>query len=120
MSEKGKIARALDKSRDLGEVVKLVEELRRAILVYQVSIEHHTSWGGESLTRGTGVTTAIDIQPSRPPDREFVLLVSDSEADLLTGHIKSSFDALLKMRQVREHARPKTPTNTFADINGQR
>ena len=43
MSEKGKIARALDKSRDLGEVVKLVEELRRAILVYQVSIEHHTS-----------------------------------------------------------------------------
>ena len=64
------------------------------------------------MTRGTGVTTAIDIQPSRPPDREFVLLVSDSEADLLTGHIKSSFDALLKMRQVRGHMHDRKPRLT--------
>ena len=34
--EKGKIARVLDKAQDSEEVVKLVEELRRAILVYQV------------------------------------------------------------------------------------
>ena len=40
LSEKGKIARALDKMRDSGEVIKLVEELRRAILVYQVSARH--------------------------------------------------------------------------------
>lgn len=37
LSEKGKVARALDKSRDSGKVVRLVEELRQAILVYQVS-----------------------------------------------------------------------------------
>ena len=37
--EKGKIARALDKAQDSEEVVKLVEELRRAVLVYQVSIK---------------------------------------------------------------------------------
>lgn len=38
LSEKGKVARALDKSRDSGKVVRLVEELRQAILVYQVSV----------------------------------------------------------------------------------
>ncbi|KAF9789294.1 hypothetical protein BJ322DRAFT_1105154 [Thelephora terrestris] len=34
---KGKTARVLDKTRDSGEVVKLVERLRQATLVYQVS-----------------------------------------------------------------------------------
>ena len=43
LSEKGTAARFLDKTRDSGEVVKLVEELRRAILVYQVSIRHRQS-----------------------------------------------------------------------------
>jgi len=35
--EKGKTARFLDKGRDSGEVVKLVERLRDAITHYQVS-----------------------------------------------------------------------------------
>jgi hypothetical protein len=35
--EKGKVARILDKVKDSGEVVGLVEELRRAIAIYQVS-----------------------------------------------------------------------------------
>ena len=87
MSEKGKVARVLDKTRDLGEVIKLVEELRRAILVYQVSIIHHPSLG--LLTRGLGVATAIDIQPSRPPHCKFVLLIFDCECDVLTDRIKS-------------------------------
>lgn len=39
LSEKGKLARALDKTRDLGEVVKLMERLRQAILIYQVGIQ---------------------------------------------------------------------------------
>ena len=43
LSEKGTAARFLDKTRDSGEVVKLVEELRRAILVYQVSVRHRQS-----------------------------------------------------------------------------
>ena len=33
---KGKIARVLDKSQDSGAVINLIEQLRRAILVYQV------------------------------------------------------------------------------------
>ena len=35
--EKGKAARLVDKGRDSGEVVKLVERLRNAIIRYQVS-----------------------------------------------------------------------------------
>ena len=34
--EKGKVARTLDKRKDSGMVAKLVEELRQAILLYQV------------------------------------------------------------------------------------
>ena len=101
LSEKGKIARALDKMRDSGEVIKLVEELRRTILVYQVSARHHQSRG--SLTRGTGVTTAVDIPPGRPSDCEFLPLIFDSEAKLVADRTKSSFDALLKFHQVSEH-----------------
>ena len=37
LSEKGKVARVLDKMRDSQEVINLVEKLRQAILVYQVS-----------------------------------------------------------------------------------
>lgn len=35
---KGKTARVLDKTRDSGEVIKLVERLRQATLIYQVGI----------------------------------------------------------------------------------
>ena len=34
--DKGKGARILDKKKDSGMVVKLVEDLRQAILIYQV------------------------------------------------------------------------------------
>ena len=37
LSGKNRLARVLDKTRDVQEVVKLVEKLRQAILVYQVS-----------------------------------------------------------------------------------
>ncbi|KAF9647150.1 hypothetical protein BDM02DRAFT_2808576 [Thelephora ganbajun] len=37
LSRKKTIARVLDKERDLGEVVALVERLRQAILIYQMS-----------------------------------------------------------------------------------
>lgn len=36
--EKGIAARILDKKRDSGMVIKLVEELRQAILIYQVGL----------------------------------------------------------------------------------
>ena len=37
LSEKGKVAKFLDKKRDAGAIVRLVEQLRQAILIYQVS-----------------------------------------------------------------------------------
>jgi hypothetical protein len=40
LSEKGKVARILDKAQDTEEVVKLIEQLRRAILIYQVTTKH--------------------------------------------------------------------------------
>lgn len=35
---KGKAARILDKTQDSGKIIKLVEDLRQAILIYQVGI----------------------------------------------------------------------------------
>ena len=37
LSEKGKVARFLDKTKDSAEVVALVEKLRQDIVIYQVS-----------------------------------------------------------------------------------
>ena len=55
------------------------------------------------LTRGTGVTTTVDIQPGRSLDCEFLPLVSDCGTKLVAGRMKSSFDALLKLHHVREY-----------------
>ena len=44
LSGKGKLDRMLDKKKDLEQIVKLVEELRQAILIYQVgTVENHQS-----------------------------------------------------------------------------
>ena len=103
LSEKGKVARALDKKRDSGEVIKLIEKLRQAILVYQVSARLYLS--PKPLTCGTGVTATGDIQPGHPTDRMSLPLIFHFEANLLSGWFQSSFDAILKLHQVREHAR---------------
>ena len=47
---KGKAARLLDKARDSGTVVKLVEELRQVLLVYQVSVVGSSRLGLVELT----------------------------------------------------------------------
>jgi len=39
-SEKSKVARVLDKTQDLQEVIGLVENLRQVVLIYQVSVRH--------------------------------------------------------------------------------
>ena len=75
LSEKGKVARVLDKARDSGEVVRLVEKLRQAILIYQVSAGRSQS--RKSLTCGTGVTTTVHIQSGCAFDRKFLSTVSD-------------------------------------------
>jgi len=103
LSEKGKIARVLDKTQDAQEVIKLVEKLRQAILEYQVSGRNH--WSRKPLIRGTGITTAVNIQSGRPVDREFLHPVSDFETDQAVGLFKSSFGVLLKLHQVRQWVR---------------
>ena len=40
LSDKGKVARVLDKKQDSEKVIGLVEKLRQAILIYQVSGKH--------------------------------------------------------------------------------
>jgi hypothetical protein len=98
LSGKKKLARVLDKAQDSQEVVKLVEKLRQAILVYQVSARRRQ--GQRSLTRGAGITTTVDIQPGRPFDRELLLPVSGAEAQRAIFRFKASFDAILKLHQV--------------------
>jgi len=44
LSEKGKVSRILDKAKDAQEVIGLVEKLRQAILVYQVSTKDYRCW----------------------------------------------------------------------------
>ena len=83
LSEKGKVARVLDKAQDLQEVVGLVEKLRQAILIYQVGVGNCQSQ--RSLTRGAGIAATIDIQSSRPAEREFPLPVFSLEAHWAVG-----------------------------------
>ena len=98
LSEKGKIARALDKTRDSGKVADLVEELRQAVLIYQVSASRYRS--RTLLMWGKVFTTAVDIQSGRSFDRKFLLVISDLETHWMVGQSKASFDVLLKLNQV--------------------
>ena len=102
LSEKGKVARILDKTQDKEEVVKLIEQIRRAILIYQVTIKLYQS--RKSLIFGTDVTATVIVHPGCPIDREFLRLEFDFETNLAVRWFKSSFGALLKPRQVTEHA----------------
>ena len=77
LSDKGKVARVLDKKQDSEKVIGLVEKLRQAILIYQVSGKHCRD--RKALTRGPGITATVDIQPSRPFDGEFLLPVPGLE-----------------------------------------
>ena len=79
--EKGKITRFLDKAKDARAVVRLIDQLQRAILIYQVCA---MSWQVQSeLTRvTTGVPTAINPQPGRAADGVFLCVIV---ALMLTG-----------------------------------
>ena len=96
LSEKGKVARAFDKTQDSQEVIGLVESLRQAILIYQVSAGHCRT--RKPLTRETGVTTAVNIQPGRPFDRESLLPVADFETQRSVGsrHPSTHFWAYIR------------------------
>jgi len=61
------MARFLDKARDASAVVKLIDQLQKSILIYQVCKKNHQLQIG--LTRMmTDVPTAIDPQPGRAVD----------------------------------------------------
>ena len=119
LSGKGKVARVLDKSQDAQEVIKLVEKLRQAILVYQVSPKHLQSW--TLLTRRTGVTTAVDIQPGRPLDSELIPILLPvprlSEVRLIQGIFRYNFEIPSGKKAC---AWLRTPNNMFTEIIGQK
>lgn len=94
LSEKGKVARALDKTRDSAEVINLVERLRQAILVYQVSTKLFQR--RKSFTRSTGVTTTVDIRPDHPIGREFLPFVFAPGTKLFSGCLGDSSHHLMR------------------------
>jgi hypothetical protein len=57
--EKGKGARILDKRQDSGKVVKLVEELGRAILLYQVGTHVEILRSGWADAFGIAIATTV-------------------------------------------------------------
>ena len=69
LSEKGKFARVVDKAKDSAEVVALVEKLRQASIIYQVSVRDRQS--RKLLTIGADDTTTVNTRPGLPVDREF-------------------------------------------------
>ena len=77
--EKGKVARVLDKGRDSEEVIKLIEKLRQAILVYQVGAKLCQKL--ESLICGAGITAAINIQQNNPIGRKPLPTFPDFETE---------------------------------------
>ena len=75
--EKAKVKRFLDKPQDSQEVVGLMEKIKQAIIIHQVRARHRQN--RRSLTRGTDVTTTVNIRPGRQTDREFLFPVSHFE-----------------------------------------
>jgi len=77
------MARAADKTRDAAAVVKLVDQLQKTIIVYQVCPQDRQIQAG--LTRViAGVSTTIDPQSSHATDGMFLRTVS---ALKLTGRL---------------------------------
>ena len=100
--DKGKLARILDKRQDSGKVVKLVEELGQAILLYQVGIiENRRSCRFNAF--GIAIATTVH-RPSghtidcKSPQRLPPLELTGSRSN------QSSFNAFMKLREVQQPA----------------
>lgn len=71
----GKVARVLDKAQDAQAVIALVDQLQKAIIIYQVCTKSH--WVQARLTRVIiDVPTAINPQPIYPVGSKFLCVVS--------------------------------------------
>ena len=68
--DKGKGARILDKKKDSGTVVKLVEELRQAVLIYQVGTVG-SQRSSQADVFGTAIATTVDRQSGHAVGCEF-------------------------------------------------
>jgi len=74
--EKGTLAGFVDKRKDSQEVADLIEELRDAIVYYQVSSGNHAR-RTDVNTDETDLTAAVDIQSNWEIDRKHVHLPFD-------------------------------------------
>jgi len=77
------MARAADKTRDAAAVVKLVDQLQKAIIIYQVCPKD-CQVQVALMRMITGVSTAIDPQSSHATDGMLLRTVSGLE---LTGRL---------------------------------
>ena len=95
---KGTAARFVDKAGDSGEVAKLIERLREAIIHYQVSenyFQHRIQLTAGQVSQQQAIYDRItDLAVS---DFQFL---SALHADNRLFFVKSSFDALLKLHEV--------------------
>ena len=99
--DKGKMAKILDKKQDSGMIVKLVEELRQAILIYQVgTVQNCRSSRVDDFW--IVVATTVYRQSGHTVGCKYPPNVFTVQID---GRIKSSFNAFLKLREVRQPAR---------------
>jgi len=68
------MARILDEMQDASAVVKLIDQLQKSILIYQVCVKNYRLEA--VLTRiMTVVPTTIDPQPGRTVDGKFLCVV---------------------------------------------
>ena len=68
------MARVLDKTQDASAAIKLIDQLQKAILIYQVRTKNCQLQAG--LTRPiSDVPTAIDSQPGHAVDGKFLGVV---------------------------------------------
>ena len=98
--EKGKRARILDKPQDSGMVVKLIEGLGQAVLLYQVGIVKNRR-SSQFNASGIAIATTVHRPSGHTVDCKSPQPLPPSE---LTGcrSNQSSFDAFLKLREVQQ------------------
>ena len=104
---KGTAARFVDKAGDSGEVVRLVERLQEAIIYYQVSGSYF-SFATNTTRRRKGVPTTSDLRPNHRPRREDFLISLYPLLLMVGPFVKSSFDTLLKHREVTRSTKSVT------------
>ena len=88
----------LDEAKNSEEVVNLIEQLRNAIVFYQVGRNYEMLTSVNTI--GTDIAATGDILSNTEFDCEAALNAVDLRADSVPGLTKSSFNASLKLREV--------------------